>query len=372
MPTSQRNVMIRLALAFIAIALLDACGRIRRVASGDPCTLLSAGEAEPYVGPLASPPYRTSDGAADASGDQCMYRGKDGRELTVRPAWHGGQLIGHVLQDVPNALGGVLAKGGAAGFDGLAHRVMGQAPAGPWDQATWIPSGSLFASKGETQVSIDVSGASGREDDAVALARIVMPRFAHPLDYDGGRAVALAPKPLPHPANACDLVPRPAVEAAIGRLDGEPASDSPTACTWRVATPDGERSYPVEFAWQGGQKNYRMLTHGMAMVSGMLGTPASTPLDTMTPPPAMQAAIGGLMKMVAGGSAGGGPGNAPGAAATVGLRTDTTLKGPWDHAALLHGTQLLAVRGDVFVGMSLVSADYDKAKALMGAICERL
>jgi hypothetical protein len=56
----------------------------------------------------------------------------------------------------------------------------------------------------------------------------------------------------------------------------------------------------------------------------------------------------------------------------VGFATDTTLKGPWDRAALLHGTQLVAVRNDAFVGMSLVSADLDKAKALLGAICERL
>jgi len=39
---------------------------------------------------------------------------------------------------------------------------------------------------------------------------------------------------------------------------------------------------------------------------------------------------------------------------------------------LLHGTQLQAVRHDVFVAMDLQSADYDKAKAFMGAICRRL
>ena len=86
----------------------------------------------------------------------------------------------------------------------------------------------------------------------------------------------------------------------------------------------------------------------------------------------MQDAIGGLMKMVTGASEGGGPGSAPGAAAKVGFATDTALKGPWDHAALLHGTQLVAVRSDAFVGMTLVSADLDQAKALLRAICERL
>jgi hypothetical protein len=77
----------------------------------------------------------------------------------------------------------------------------------------------------------------------------------------------------------------------------------------------------------------------------------------------MGAAIGGLMKLVTGSA---------GAAVTEGLRTDTALAGPWDHAALLHGTLLMAVKGDVLVGINLAAADYDKAKALLGVICARL
>jgi hypothetical protein len=115
-----------------------------------------------------------------------------------------------------------------------------------------------------------------------------------------------------------------------------------------------------------------MLKHSMATVGGVMGTPSSSPLDTMKLPPQMQATIGGMMKMIGGGSGAGGAKAAPGAVATVGFRTDTTLAGPWDNAALLHGTQLIAVRHDVFVGMSLQSADYEKAKALLAAICSRL
>ncbi len=89
----------------------------------------------------------------------------------------------------------------------------------------------------------------------------------------------------------------------------------------------------------------------------------------MQPPPQMQAVIGGMMKMIGGTAA---DGKAPGAAATIGFRTDTTLAGPWEQAALLHGMQLIAVRHDVFVGTSLESADYEKAKALLAAICSRL
>jgi hypothetical protein len=39
---------------------------------------------------------------------------------------------------------------------------------------------------------------------------------------------------------------------------------------------------------------------------------------------------------------------------------------------LLHGTQLLAVKSDVMVGMDLQSADYEKAKALLAVVCSAL
>lgn len=264
-----------------------------RASAHDPCALLSGGEAIPYVGALVAPPYRASDGAADVRGDECMYRGTDGREVTIRPDWQGEQGVGQVPGTSPNEL------------------------SGPWDRAKWIPGSALFASKGAEQVAIDVSGASGERDDALALARIVVPRLAQPLDYDGAAAVALAPKPRAHPAHACDLVPRAEVEAAIGPLAGEPTADAPeTSCTYRVATAKGERAYPVEYTWDGGQKNYRVLEHGDG--------------------------------------------------------ADTTLAGPWDHAALVHGTRLVGVRHDTLVGMNLQSADFEKAKALLAAICSRL
>jgi hypothetical protein len=368
------RMRIGLIVAAAALTGLAACNG-RSVAAGhDPCTFLSADEAAPYVGPLATPPYRASDGAADVRGDQCMYRGRDGRQLTVAPDWSGGGAAANAaVQGAANAVGSALAKAAGPGGDTMAHRVVKAEISGPWDKATWIPGGSLFASKGEQSAQIDVSAASGREEDAIAIAKIVMPRFDHPLDYDGAKAVALAPKPAVHPANACDFIPRSDVEAAIGALAGAPTSDSPeTSCKYRVATAQGERTYEVEFVWQGGQKNYAMQKHAMATVSGVIGAPSSSPLDTMKLPPQMQAMVGGMMKMVGGDAGGGGNGKAPGAAATIGFRTDTMLAGPWDNASLLHGTQLMAVRHDVFVGMSLESADYEKAKALLAAICSRL
>jgi hypothetical protein len=133
----------------VAAALLLACNK------PNPCALLSANEAEVYVGVLVAPPYRTTDdGVPDASGESCMFRGSDGRQFTVA-RMKGGAKAGQAMTD---------AKG-------------------PWDHATWIPGGSLMVTKGDNAVHVDVSAASGKEDDAVAIAKQIMPRLDHPLDY---------------------------------------------------------------------------------------------------------------------------------------------------------------------------------------------
>ena len=61
-----------------------------------------------------------------------------------------------------------------------------------------------------------------------------------------------------------------------------------------------------------------------------------------------------------------------GAAVSRGLKTDTTMAGPWDTAALVNGSWLLVSKDDVELTMILGTADYDKAKALFAAACERL
>lgn len=357
------------------LQIAESASKAEGGAAQDPCTLLSAEEAEPYVGGLAIPPYRAGDGSdtPDVAGEECMYRGKDGRQVTVLADWRGGGMMANVLDGIPKAIGAATKGTNAQGMDSMAGRVLQNGAVGLWDKATWIPGGSLFVYKADAQIRIDMSGASGQKNDAIAMARVIVPRIGHPLSYDGAKAVAHAPKPKAHPANPCDVVPVAEVEAAIGRLDGAPVADSGDAsCTYRVATAAGERTYPIGYTWRDGQKSYHMLIHGMSTVSGMLGTPASSPLDTMKLPPQAQQVLGGLMKMVGGQPSAGGKPSATGAVTTVGLRTDTTLKGPWDNAALLHGTQLIAVRGDVSVVMSLQSADFEKAKALLGAVCTHL
>ena len=337
--------------------------------SQDPCTYLSAEEGAKYVGALATPPYRSDGEHPSEMGDACVYRSRDGRELQIKGGSEGGADVGSVLENIPKKLGAALSARGAPGMDTMANRVMAKGPSGPWDKATWIPGGSLFVTKGDQMLVVDVSGASGKESDAAEIATVAAARIGHPIGYDGARAVALVPKPPAHGSNPCEFISRSEVEAAIGRLAGAPVADSSgSTCTYRVETPHGTREYPVSYSWEGGAHAMNMLKHGQSMLGGLMGLPSSSPLDTMKPTGQMGEMIGGLMKAVTGGSMT----TAPGAAATEGFRTDTTLAGPWDQAMLWHGTQLMAVRHDAMVGISLKSADYEHAKALLAAVSRKL
>ena len=200
-----------------ALGALDSAVRADRASAPDPCAYLAAGEAESFIGKLKMPPYRaTDDGMGDVNGDHCMYMGADGRQLLVRAGANSG--AGKIIQGVPNMLGSALAKAGMGGMDSTAHRVMADTK-GPWDQATWIPGGSLFVTKGDMEGQVDVSGSSGQQKEAVAVATLMVPRFGHPLDYDGAKAVAMAPKPKPHPASACDFLPTSSCRGGHRRVE---------------------------------------------------------------------------------------------------------------------------------------------------------
>ena len=334
-------------------------------AAQDPCTLLSASEAQRFVGDLETPPYRYDGTRASTTGNACIYRGRDGREIQINPSASGGADVGSALEDIPNKMGAALEKRGATGLDSMGHRVIQKMSDGPWDKASWIPGGSLFVTKGDAMVQVDVSGSSGKKEDAIAIATLAMPRLGNPLDYDGAKAVAAAPKPRAHPANACDFMTREEVESAIGKLSGDPmAGPDGSACTYTVETAHGTQTYPVNYEWEGGAKNYTMQKNSAATMSSAFGMPSTGKLDSMKLSGKQGEMIGALMKVASGGSMT----TAPGAASTEGFRTDTTLAGPWDHAMLQHGTQLMAVRHDTFVLIMLTSADYPHAKALLAAI----
>jgi hypothetical protein len=387
------TITVRSLAAFVAVgavaALASACGntghappdassagprqsnvaQVKDSLSPDPCALLSASEAETYLGPLTAPPFRAADdGSVNAGGEACAYRGAGARQLIIVRTGEGSAAGGKIINDVPNIVGGSLEKAGAGDLANAAHRVIADVPKGPWDHATWIPDGTLFITKGDAGANIDVSSEGGKQDDALAIARLIVPRFDHPLVYDGAKAAEALPTPKAHPASACDLVPRSAVEGAIGPLDGDPEANSEgSTCTYHVPSAQGTRVYLIDYVWQGGTKNFNMLKNGMSTLGSMMGGSIPTAgMDSMKMDANTSKLIGGLMNMVGQG------GGAPGAATQVGFKTDINLKGPWDSAMLLHGTQLFAVKNDVMVAMDLQSADYEKAKALLAVVCTSL
>src|SRR5581483_7049447 len=338
---------------FLILTVATACGA--QESSHDSCRSLAPSEAEPYVGPLATPPYRYDDGSASPSpsGDACMYRGRDGRSVVV--------IVSHAAgaSQFGKGVTGTAPKVTGAGSP---EAKMMSGPAGPWDRSWWSPMGALTVWKGDAQIIVDVSGSEAGQAGAVALATKIMSREGHPLDYDGARAAQLAPKPHARLANACDLIPRARAEQILGPLAGNPVADSDgTACTYKVRGTGEPKSYPMAVTWRGGYQALDRLKHTLPMNSGMMGTPtvAMPTLDSNA-----QKMVGGLMQMV-GGSASAAP-------VKTSFKTDTTLRGPWDAAALSNGSMLGATRHDVMVVFDLNHADYDKAKALLAAACERL
>lgn len=334
----------------------------------DPCIYLASTEAEAYVGPLASPPFRfdESTGAPDVDGTHCMYRGRDGREIMIDVMAGGARTAAAVTAGVPRVMGRMLKATGHGDQEGVPAAMTQPGDKGPWDSAQWMPViGTLQVVKGDSGVLIDVLASNAGEQGAYALAREALPRLGKPLEYDGAHAAALAPRPRAPLANPCDLIPRARVEQAIGALAGEPERDSSGAtCTYRVATGNGTQEYPLDITWINGAREFAHMKRSVGSAATALGMPGGGAAPAL-PPEAQEAAqqmLGQISKM-SGGTLG-----APG---LMHPASDSALTGPWDAAGLVAGV-LVATRHNVMVQLILGSADYDKAKALLAAACEQL
>src|ERR1700712_815652 len=129
-------IQVKSGFAIVAVVAAIAIHRSREsglnaaVADQDPCTLLSASDVMPYLGSLPIAPYRADDpsGRANVHGEECMYRGRDGRQITVLASWEGARGIGNMLQDLPSALGRAGGQGrgnsAGAGLDSMSNKVL--------------------------------------------------------------------------------------------------------------------------------------------------------------------------------------------------------------------------------------------------------
>jgi hypothetical protein len=387
-------------VTFMTLALAGVCGAQQTTApasggkttakstagpaADDPCRYLLASEVEPYTGPLVAPPYRANadSGYARRTGDACLYRGKDGRGVFVSYNPAGGRVAGTAARRVPAVLDRTVA-GASGNQDGTEHQgmgasVMGPAGPGPWDNSNWFPTGTIIVFKGDSSFDIDISPTSAGKDAAIDLATKAIGRLGHPLDYDGAKAVATAPKPVPK-VPPCDLIPRARAEAILGTMSQAPVADDKAAtCTYTVPSSDGDIKYAFAITWGNGYKSLNMLKHGMSNIMGpMRASQDAIPTGRgVTGPvpgtmPAMPALDSSQQKMFGAFTKAVGLPQAAGIGKR-GTATDSTLAGPWDSAALVNGQWLIASRHDVAVMIDLGNADLDKAKALVAAACERL
>ena len=162
----------------------------------DPCIYLASTEAEAYVGPLATPPFRfdDSEGAPSVEGQQCIYRGRDGREITVDVMLGGAKMAVAATAGVPRVMGRMMKASGHQDQEGVTAAITQKGDQGPWDNAQWMAvTGTLEAVKGDSGVIINVSTSNAGELGAYALVREAILRMEKPLEYDGAHAAALAP-----------------------------------------------------------------------------------------------------------------------------------------------------------------------------------
>ena len=140
----------------------------REAPPGDPCSFVTAAEAEKVLGKLIVAPYRsrTSTSMASANGGSCSYRTPKHRVLVLSPTWQGGQnqlkMVAITSQQTAKILGGT------AEADTLE---------GPWDQVAGGPGGDVYFLKGDKLIAMQYNTSSTDIAGAVTLARIALGRF---------------------------------------------------------------------------------------------------------------------------------------------------------------------------------------------------
>lgn len=331
----------------------------------DPCVLVSREDAEKVMGPLMADPYRVGgDKMPSPTGSACLYRASTGQSIKIEPTYSGGQMAMKMFRMTGS----------------LTNQVMidesGQADTleGGWDDVR-VDFGMLHALKGDVMIEVDANSSRAGAAAAAALADIAIKRLPHPLSYDGARAAEHAPGPLVAPRDPCTLVTKEEAAAILGPLVGEPTS-SKNSCTYPIKSPlgplaNGPMPVVLQVEWTGGYEALanakRSTATVMEKVGGNLqmaqgqvgGSGDKLEAKGVGKPEAVDSDLEKMRKIM----------GALGASTEKGslqLKTDTTsLKGPWDEAAVLAGISFIAVKKDVSMAMDLRLLGEDKAVALV-------
>jgi hypothetical protein len=302
----------------------------------DPCRLVSRDEAERYLGPLAGDPFRAdSSGEPKASGNVCLYRAaRDGQAFRIEPDYTGGQIAWKAVtlgkQIMNTALKDDSAKVNAY------H--------GEWDDLRWMDPGNLYVLKGDSMITIDVSGSRAGMKEATGVAAMAVTRLTAPLDYDGAAAARRAPARLVAPRDPCSLVPPAEAAAILGPLSGEPTVRS-NGCVYPLA----RGPIVLEVTWKDGwaalnqgKATLKMFKSNMQdpIVAGAGGEKA---MEKMTKDPQMAGFLNNMKGFA--GKMGVAVPEVPGLPSSG----PKDLSGPWDEAVSVYGLGLAVVRKDVYL-----------------------
>jgi hypothetical protein len=341
-------------LAHVVDSLRRAGARDRVAASGrrDPCTLLAGTDAEEILGPLRHEPYRVDGGGnPDPDGSSCRFEAQTGRhvimEVTFEGALIGMRAIGLGVQIASPVLGNDSARLASV--------------QGHWDETHLLP-GHFMARKGDAMVDVGYLGSRAGLGGAAHLADLALGRVAAPLPYDGASAARTAPGPLVTPRDPCSLVPRADAEAIVGRLARDPQPDAGlSSCTFTLATRRSLAGQQIQLMVQ--------WRDGFAALEGSRSTAALVERQVGGMPAGGDTALGRFMQQV------GGAMRSQGIGAQLtdsGLKTDSTVAGPWDEASLVAGLEFSAVKEDVLLSVDLRTIPYDQARALVAKAAQHL
>lgn len=137
----------------------------------DPCALLSPAQAEPVLGKLVVPPYRSAGDSplAVRNGSSCTYFTAGHRAFTVKPHWSSGKMLFEMAKGVGGLVGSVAPDDTAAAADTLE---------GPWEEAAANgTTGQLYFLKNDRMLEVNFVTSSTDRAGAVLLARAAMEKL---------------------------------------------------------------------------------------------------------------------------------------------------------------------------------------------------
>ncbi len=139
--------------------------------SPDPCTLLSAKEAEAVLGKLAVPPYRSDDGTplAIENGNSCSYLTPGHHALVLHPTWEYGGTAYEATK-----MGGIVEKVAPTLHVDAADTLDN----GPWEEAGASSlTGELYFLNGDRFLEVNYLTSTTDMNGAVGLSRTALGRL---------------------------------------------------------------------------------------------------------------------------------------------------------------------------------------------------